>query len=237
MTGDTPLEPSTRTPSLTIATITAGSCRMEFTASLITSQSAWSTFIPVSSGPYLDMGRNEAVKKYRVASNDDFLLFVDTDIQFTAEDIWALVDAATEVHGETGVWPVVAGLYLGVVAHGRHRNVIAYKLGDDQLLYPFSIDEVDGVDQDSLIDVDAIGTGFMLIHRSTIEHFTEHFEEPQVWFYEGAINGNWMGEDLIFCLRAKSLGHPVLAHPRVRLTHYKEVGLAFDPSPDPGDTR
>jgi len=212
---------------------------MEYTVSLIQSQGAWTTFIPVSSGPYLDMGRNECVKKfYAQPDTSDVLLFVDTDIAFTAEDINAVVDAMVEVHDETGVWPVVGGLYMGVVAGGKHRNLIAYELrhDDDNVnrFYPITLDELEAHDAehpDSLFEVGAIGTGFMAIHRSTLDEFTEHFHEPQAWFYEGVIDGEWFGEDLIFCLRAKSLGHPVLAHPRVRLTHYKEIGLAFDPLP------
>ena len=225
-------------PTVTVATITSGSCRMEYTVSLIQSQGAWSTFIPISSGPYLDMGRNECVEAfYAQPTPDDFLLFVDTDIQFSAADIEAVVNAATSHHADTGIWPVVGGLYQGVVAGGKHRNVIAYELrddGDTHRFYPITVDEINAYTTetpDALFEVGGIGTGFMLIHRDILDNFRGHFDEPQVWFYEGAINGQWFGEDLIFCLRAKSLGHPVFAHPRVRLTHYKEVGLAFDPLP------
>ncbi len=235
MTGDSSSQPAAARPTVTIATITAGQCRMEYTVSLIQSQGAWSTFIPVSSGPYLDMGRNEAVQKYYAQPDiTDYLLFVDTDIAFTADDIRAVVDAAEAYYAATNDRPVVGGLYQGVVAGGKHRNVIAYELRADDdgthRFYPISVDEINAYTAetpDALFEVGGIGTGFMLIHRDILDHFTEVFEAPQQWFYEGVINGQWFGEDLIFCLRAKSLGHPVFAHPRVRLTHYKEVGLAF----------
>ena len=64
-----------------------------------------------------------------------------------------------------------------------------------------------------------------------LDEMKTYFDAPQHWFTEKVMDGEWFGEDLMFCLRAASLGHPVLAHSGVRLTHYKEIGLTF-PAPD-----
>lgn len=237
--GDKPLLP------VTIGTITAGSCRIEYAVSCYMALTAWreaAHWLPQSCGPYLDMGRNDTVRRfYAECGDDEFLLFVDTDIQFVEGDITKLVDAARSYHAQAGVWPVIGGLYQSPFKGGT--KLVAYKLkadvpegepteGAPRRFFPLMLSDIDGIDGSSLLDIDGLGTGFMLIHRDILDHFATEFSAPQEWFYEGVANaeqGEWLGEDLFFCLRAKSLGHPVFAHSGVRLTHYKEAGFTLAP--------
>lgn len=242
--GDKPLLP------VTIGTITAGSCRIEYAVSCYMALTSWgeaSHWLPQACGPYLDMGRNDTVRRfYTECGDDEFLLFVDTDIAFVEGDIAKLVDAARSYEHATGVWPVVGGLYQSPFKGGT--KLVAYRLKPEvhesgrwkgqhrkngpRRFFPLMPSDLDGIDGDSLLEIDGLGTGFMLIHRSILDHMAREFLAPQEWFYEGVANveqGEWIGEDLFFCLRAKSLGHPVFAHSGVRLTHYKEAGFTLAP--------
>lgn len=225
-----------------LGTITAGECRIEYAVSCYhaLTQGAAMYWVPQACGPYLDMGRNDTVRKfYDQCPDAEFLLFVDSDIQFTPDDVRRLVAAARDIHDASGVWPVVGGLYLSPFRGSL--KAVAYRLESKEAdegkkrFYPLMLDDIPDA-TNALLEVEGLGTGFMLIHRDILDHFQSVFPGPQEWFYEGVINdvgsGEWVGEDLFFCLRAASLGHPVLAHAGVRLTHYKTQGFSF-PAPTP----
>jgi hypothetical protein len=224
-------------PKVVAGLITAASVRVEHAVSTINALQAptgLDGYIVVSSGPYLDMGRNKVVRKFLSDewSHADFLLMVDDDISYTVEGIDRLVEETVEYHRLTGVWPLTGGPYRGF--SGSRENIIAYRkhpTDADPTRFEFRdlpLDEFTAADPDDFIDVDAFGTGFMLIHRSILDEMAHRFDAPQEWFIEGpAQGGDWFGEDLFFCMRAQALGHPILIHPAVRLVHYKEIGLAF----------
>lgn len=236
MTGDA--VPSLNAPlPVVTATITAGSVRAEFmlsTQAALHDQTIVASMI-VPSGPYLDMGRNKCVAYFL---NEDqfaaaeYLLFVDSDIAYTPEDVRRLVEATAAYHDEHGVWPLTGGVYQGVV--GGEHICIAYHWSEpdengSKVFDPIQVETIRDIPQAdaTLMPCDAFGTGFMLIHRDMLTDFPEHFDSPQQWFAEIPVDGTWFGEDLIFCMRAASLGYPVLLHPGVRLTHYKDIGLVF----------
>ena len=240
--GDT--EISEKLP-VAIATITAGSCRVEYAASCydaLTHGNAAQRWLIVPCGPYLDQGRNDAVRQFNTQTPEcEALLFVDTDVSFTPEDIHALWEAMHAYHAAHDVWPVIGGMYLSYSTAIGGAKIVAYRMKEDpshdnrRRFFPLFLRDLEGVPEGALLEVEGLGTGFMMIHRSTLEHVAANHPTPQDWFTEEVVDGEWFGEDLMFCLRAKALGHPILAHSGVRLTHYKEIGLSF-PSPDPKET-
>lgn len=226
--------------TVALATITSADIRVEAAVSIVNAltdpvASHARRWIVQPSGPYLDMGRNDAIRQYLAipeSERPDALLFVDSDIAFTNDDIHKLVVAARGTFAHTGTWPVIGGLYQG--PHQGVRKVIAYRylpdesLGGDRRFFPYLPEDLP--EDDSLVlQVDGIGTGFMLIHGDTIAAFYAAFSEPRPWFFEGEYEGRWVGEDLYFCLRANHLEIPVLAHNGVRLVHYKSLGLGWAP--------
>lgn len=198
-------------------------------------ETAITQVLSVPSGPYLDMGRNDGTKVFLEATDCDFMLTVDTDIAFTPEDVTELVAAAEEYHATTGVYPVVAGTYFGV-PKGVHSPIAYRRKPKDGLLYPISIKKATHF-KHPLLTVDAAGTGFLLTHRSTLLEFLPAYHRSQQWFAclveENTVTDEtvWYGEDLMFCKRAAALGHPILLHRGVQLTHFKMMGLKYEPCP------
>jgi hypothetical protein len=84
-------------------------------------------------------------------------------------------------------------------------------------------------DKDSIFQVDAAGTGCLLIHRSVLEAIQADADPHQgkdwCWFWDGPINGEWIGEDLQFCRRVRSLGFPIYVHTGAILPHSKNYWL------------
>lgn len=94
-----------------------------------------------------------------------------------------------------------------------------------------------------IIDIDAAGTGCLLIKRHVIEdprmHLPKQFidvfgnpqeldetEPPALFQIKRKPNGVWIsGEDLTFCDRAKQLGYSIKLHTGVVCGHLKELDL------------
>jgi hypothetical protein len=69
--------------------------------------------------------------------------------------------------------------------------------------------------------VDGTGAACLFIHRSVFERMAEEFEKPWQWFQETTLNGNTVGEDMTFCLRARALGFPILVDTSIQFGHVK----------------
>jgi hypothetical protein len=80
-----------------------------------------------------------------------------------------------------------------------------------------------------LFEVDAAGTGCLLVHRSVLETMQDKCDTNQgkdwAWFWDGPIDGEWIGEDLLFCRRVRALGFPIYAHTGAILPHHKSYWL------------
>ncbi len=216
-------------------TISPGAVRIETVTSVLgamdkeTAPSPITDWIIQACGPYLDDGRNRIVLNYLAldpAEHPDVLLFIDSDIMFTASDVHAVV---SECSPDT---PVVGGAYCS--PQGGRYYVVAYDYVDGE---PGSVFEgmrtfrsipVDDVrDEKGLREVDGLGTGFMAIHRSLLHEMEGRWEAPQQFFAENVVGGVHLGEDLCFCLRVKHMGYPVILHQGAKVTHFKTVGLNF----------
>jgi hypothetical protein len=85
-------------------------------------------------------------------------------------------------------------------------------------------------DRNRLFQIDACGTGCVLIHRSVLEKMREYADPNQgtdwCWFWDGPINGNWISEDLLFSRRIRQLGFPIYVHTGAVLPHQKSYWLS-----------
>lgn len=247
--------------SVCAGTITAGYVRAEMASSMIRclNEGAVRFWFVQPCGPYLDMGRNKICRRFlnydgylhegETLHDEEFLYMWDADVKCNPEQLIMLVEAARKYHAEHGVWPVIGGAYLGI--HGGTQDVIAYRWHETgEVVRDLPVRDLHTIDYDEVMghedpaQVDALGTGSMLIHRSILETMARTFAEPQPWFIEGPLRGIesnvqpyegvgpapvgvWFGEDIFFCFRAAQLGHPILLHRGVRLVHYKDLGLSF----------
>lgn len=197
-----------------------------------------------TSGPYLDIGRNQLVKQLLddpVLATSDWFVFLDDDIAFTPSHATALLDAAIASNTR-----IASGPYW-CLDPNFGEAICAYKLTpydpavhpeschwsiqpDGQFLRVLRFDEL-GNDP---LPVTSFGAGFMAVHRTLLEEFADAFAHPQKWFAEMVLpsghpesqGGLWHGEDHMFCLRAIALGETPILVPGARgIIHYKTVGM------------
>lgn len=100
-----------------IANISRGSISTHTAAGFITSlrEKLVSHVLLVESGPYLDMGRNKAVGNALTLDGWDWLLFIDSDIEFSPDDIRTLLSPYSSTYHSHPLdptsYPVIGGIY------------------------------------------------------------------------------------------------------------------------------
>ena len=155
--------------------------------------------------------RNKLVRNFMESDCTDFL-FVDADVVINTDAVTRLLALATDKD-------VVAGSY-------------PRRSKDAKFFLDFYLDK-DGqleFDDHGLMRVESVSTGFMLIRRHVIEHMIEKHPE---WQYAGdgdgetehalfdfmILNGQYIGEDYAFCLRARQDGFKIYLDPMISLPH------------------
>jgi hypothetical protein len=161
----------------------------------------------VQRGPYLDVNR-EACVTDALSAKSDYLAFVDTDMCFPPEALSALVE-------RTKGKDILGANYY----EKRLPLVSTVKLEEDGEL-------VSGVRSfpREPFRVAAVGTGFMCVD---LQRLVECLAPP--FFSYAAQNGQFMGEDLAFCTRARKAGLSVWCDPTIELLHSGEY--LYGPTP------
>jgi hypothetical protein len=166
--------------------------------------------------------RNLVVKTFLDTTDAEWLLILDSDERLSVDTWLTLVDAAHDTER-----PILSGLvFAAFYEDGDVLRAIPtiYRMDMEKGLQP-----IDDYEENKLIEVDATGTGCLLIHRSVLlkmqETATENQGKDWAWFVEGAIGGVYFGEDLLFSKRLKSLGYKIHAHTGAILPHHKQFWL------------
>jgi GT2 family glycosyltransferase len=165
------------------------------------------SYLMVRSGPMITMTRNIMARRY-LEGDCDWLWMVDSDIDFAPDTLDRLLGAADPVEH-----PIVGASYL--VLNDELQPVRgAYAI--PELGKPAV--QVD-LEPDTVAEVDATGTGCLLIHRSVLEE-TGPFPFAQV-----ITRTCEYSEDLSFCIRVRELGFPVHVATGILVGHTKPVRL------------
>ena len=139
----------------------------------------------------------------------DFMLWLETDMVFTPEDVMNLIAADTDI---------ISALYpMGVNAP---EAAVAGWLPDKRIHIPSAFKE-----EPKAIPVDFCGLGFILVKRGVFEKlkypwFKKMYSEPDE---QGNID--YLGDDFSFCEEVKQLGYTVYIHTRVVAGHEKSIIL------------
>ena len=175
-------------------------------------------------GGLLSRQRNEVVKTFLDQVATQWLLMIDSDQTISVEAFDKLIAAAHEKER-----PVVAGLYFGTLPNpeGLLPTPVPhfYRRADDGIMVSPVVD----YPTDELIEIDAAGTGCLLVHRSVLEKIRENAEPAEgnawCWFRDLPLAGHWLGEDLYFCRRIRALGFPIWGHTGAILPHRRRYWL------------
>ena len=205
------------TPTLFIATpCLDGNVNAHYTASLVRTLSAlqqrgwrWPRIDFEIGNSLIADARNKLVARF-LASDCSDLVFIDSDLSWSAEELLRL--ASFDV-------PFVAGVYQ---RKSRSKIDFAVKFGP-----------AIAMDAQGLIAVDRVGTGFMRLRRDCIEKMVaahpelrlRHPSQPDdpnfhALFDTGIVDGEFVGEDFLFCDRWRALGGRVLVDPAMNFGHH-----------------
>lgn len=212
--------------STVIAFIHPGQCSAYFTTSLVgsllfdrVSERRVVNIFNEWSSANVSASRNSIVRKF-LATDAEWLWFIDADMAWEPDALDALHNVADPESA-----PIVGGLCFGA-SHDVLWPTI-YQLGEVDGS-PTTI-RVDDYPRDSLVQVAATGAAFLLIHRRALEAIeVKSFNRTFPWFQETELNGQPVGEDLTFCLRAGMAGLPVFVHTGVKVGHHKSHLLTED---------
>lgn len=156
--------------------------------------------------------RNLLVKDF-LESNCTDLMFIDADINFEPEDVLRLMAWASDPK---------MGIVGGVPRTRKTNKVYIAQLDQD--------DEGLTMNRMGLVRAKRIATAFMLVRRDVFERLVN--ENPQWNYYDHSSDRNlnavfdflvteegYMGEDYLFCDRARAIGYEVWIDPTIKLGH------------------
>ena len=175
-------------------------------------------------------GRNKAAREFLEDPDAEWMLSIDSDMGFPPDALDMLLDVADPVRR-----PIVGGLCFA------QKEVASDGCGGFRCEPRVTIFDWTRIDENSeprfvgrrhypinaVVRCAGTGMAFLLIHRSVFEKVrADHGEH---WFTRTpGSDGELLGEDISFCLRAGSLGFPVHVHTGVKVTHMKSVWLGED---------
>ena len=147
----------------------------------------------------------DAIARYAVDNGYDYVLYVDSDMVFNAEDLKRLL--AHDVG-------ICSGLYVS--RQGERKN-IAYSKIITRRRFPYRKPELINDNQSSGFgSVAAVGFGFCLIKTSVLKSMFKYYKS----LFEPC---KGLGEDAAFCYRAKRIGFKTFIDRDVKLGHLGEI--------------
>lgn len=217
-----------------ISTITRGTPRVEYVGSLFgIYKSPHLSYIDLRPTLYLHHGRSEATLDFLDNDRGDWLFFIDDDTEFTPNAFNTVLDACDP---ETA--PICGGIYWSPNMGTSDPTSDVFPV-----IFQHQAGQRDSQYRDTFVDkpyprgwtaaqvdpfpVDAIGTGFLCVHKSVFLRLKGHFPPPLHWFDMETVDGVACGEDLVFCHRARELGYPIHAVPLSAsdIAHIKTVKI------------
>lgn len=166
----------------------------------------------VANGAFIDLARNQFVKRFLEKEKDcTHLFFIDGDLKFPANAFIGLVRAGL---------PICAGVY-------RRRQP------DEDYPMKYAEHKDGGLwVEDDWIMADRVPTGFLCIRRDIVEEMAaeadtykvqsggEYVEVPRLFYTSVLEDGRFIGEDFAFCDDyVKKYGKPIHVWPNVDFVH------------------
>jgi len=174
----------------------------------------------IASGSLLVAERNRIVQAFW-ESNCTHLLCIDGDLGWPAQAVLAMLDADKEF---------IAGVYP---ARGDQKCF---------LFRPFTDENKAIISDRHLLKMQYIPSGFMLISRSAIKKMRDKYPElyyeprdkrnnpePGYCFFDTEVfEGEFWGEDFVFCRRARNAGIEIWVDPLIQFDHAGTVGMLME---------
>lgn len=190
------------------------------TCTLLTSNGIEVVPLVVQSSSLLVAERNRLVQAFWL-SDCTHLLCIDSDLGWPAEAVMAMLKEDKEF---------IAGIYP---ARGNENTF---------LFRPVKNPDETIVNDRHLLKMEYIPAGFILLSKSCIskmrEKFPELYFEPKVklhnpepgfcLFNTEVWDGEFWGEDYVFCRRAREAGVEIWVDPLIQFDHAGKIGMLLD---------
>jgi CRISPR/Cas system CMR subunit Cmr4 (Cas7 group RAMP superfamily) len=175
-----------------------------------------------NSGSLLVAERNRIVENF-YNSEATHLLCIDSDLGFPAEAVLAMLKADKEF---------VAGVYPARTTDSAVEFLIRPKLKEeDKLIF-----------EGHLLIAEYVPAGFMLLSREAIQKMRDKFpelyyqpkaeskkEEHAYLFFNTELHeGEFWGEDYVFCRRAREAGIEIFVDPLIEFNHDGKRGILIN---------
>lgn len=169
----------------------------------------------------LDKARNEILMGF-LQGNGTHLLCVDADVVWEPSDAIQLLAWCKTKENKIFVGP------YPVKNPDKRDFRYPLTLNDDKYVV---------TDEDGLVEVDSAPAGFMMLSREVLEKMIEALPEESYYkdfqgefkdqdvpclFESKVVDNVYVGEDVLFCRRAKEAGVTVWLDPNITLSHYGE---------------
>jgi GT2 family glycosyltransferase len=156
--------------------------------------------------------RNNLVRKF-LDSGLEWLYMADTDTVFAPNVISRLMLHADPDH------LIVSGL---IYVDGRPPFPMMYSRIADTAAGFGMFKSISEWPHGQCIKVDAVGAGCLLVHRDAYLEIEKRFPNRAApWFDYAIISGMRIGEDIMFCVRAKDAGLKIYTDTSTRVGHIK----------------
>jgi GT2 family glycosyltransferase len=187
-----------------IAIYTTGTIRKELAFSLIQwiqSNKDKSIFINFVEQQPIENARNIVVQEF-LKTDNQYLLQIDNDT-IPSQNPLELINLSLDVVS------CPCPIYQGTILWNY------YRLDKDGFWEPGDVNKDKG-----LVEVDAVGTGCVLINRKVLESIKNPFSRE--WNEDGIAT---LGLDLSFSKKVKDMGFKIHTHLDYKCSHYKTVDL------------
>ncbi len=153
----------------------------------------------------LPKARNELVADFMDMPEATDLLFIDADTVFPAQNLYRIVEMSAG-----------KDIVCGVVPQKKEQTTFRVHIKEPH------------VTEDGLLEVERVGTAFMLIRRHVIEELNNHYpiafnsdtkRNHTVLFDFQATAEGYVGEDYTFCDRAREHGFRIWVDPLLAFDH------------------
>ena len=229
-------------PSVLVATpMYGGQCTGQYTISIINAINNLSvnnceTYLAnITNESLITRARNELVRMFLEDSKCTHIMFIDADMQFSAEAVYKLVEHDEDVVG--GLYPkkVINWKALQTAANQGIENIKSFA-GDYVINFPHGVNTIQK-NSKGLVKVRHAGTGFMLVKRKVFERLSNHvptyrtctkkdsrgdFLKPLTkQFFDTSIDetGCLLSEDYHFCALWRKHGGKVYASTKLKFNH------------------
>jgi len=158
----------------------------------------------------VDANRNKMVKDFLQNENNEWMLMVDNDV-VPPGDILKMVDTGEKVVSAT----------VTVKKEGVPHPVIVKQREDGKFRRMGMEEYREEISDEGLVEVDGVGTGCLLVHRSVFEEMSPPWFKF-VYNEDGTLK---LGEDFYFGQRLRQMDIPMYVNSNYVCSHYRKTDL------------